>query len=311
MSPIGWIDSHKFDLHINGFRHPECPERLHVIRSEFEQSGIASKLERLEATPVDQELLKRVHRPDYVDALERLCEAGGAQLDPDTSVIRESWPAALNAAGAVTTAVDRVLSGHWHRAFCTVRPPGHHAPANRAMGFCLFNNIAIGAQAALEHEDIDRVAIIDWDAHHGNGTQSIFWKRSDVLYASWHQFPFYPGTGAAREEGESDGLGTTVNCPLPTGAGDAEFMQMWSERIVPALERFTPDLLLVSAGFDADARDPLTGLRVTADGFQKLSSAVVTWADAHCGGQIVSVLEGGYDLQALAEDARRHVETLL
>ena len=307
---VGWLDSPKFDRHVNGPLHPERPERLTAVREGLARTGLDARLERIEPPDVDLSLLKRLHAPDYVDAIEHLCRAGGGSLDPDTSIVAESWPAALAAAGAVEYAVRQVLEGAWKRAFCSPRPPGHHATPSRAMGFCLFGNASVGAQTALD-AGCRRVAILDWDVHHGNGTQDIFWSRADVLYASWHQYPFYPGTGRAEEVGEGDGTGFTVNCPLPAGAGDAEYMQVWKDRIRPALEDHAPEMLIVSAGFDADARDPLGGHQVTASGFEALSAAVVEWADQHCGGKLVSVLEGGYSLEALAEDVSLHLQTLL
>jgi acetoin utilization deacetylase AcuC-like enzyme len=179
------------------------------------------------------------------------------------------------------------------------------------MGFCLFGNAAVGAQTAIALGPTKKVAIIDWDVHHGNGTQAIFWERPDVFYASWHQYPLYPGTGLGTETGAGAGLGTTLNCPLPAGAGDREHLDAWHQRIRPALEQFEPELLIISAGFDSDGRDPLAGLCVTAAGFAELSRTVVEWADECCGGRVVSVLEGGYSLDALAEDVALHVETLL
>jgi acetoin utilization deacetylase AcuC-like enzyme len=310
MKKVGWLDSHDFDLHTNGYGHPECPERLTAVRDAFAQSGVESHLIRTEPRLVDRALLESIHLPAYVAAIERFCSSGGGQLDPDTAAVSESWPAALKAAGGVVDAVQNVLSGTWQRAFCSARPPGHHAAASRAMGFCLFDNVAIGAQAAL-NSGLTRVAILDWDVHHGNGTQSIFWERGDVFYASWHQYPFYPGTGAACEKGTAGGLGATLNCPLPAGSGDAEYLHAWREQILPALEDYQPELLILSAGFDADARDPLAGLAVTAHGFEMLSREVIEWSDRHCGGRVVSVLEGGYDLTALAEDVTLHVQTLL
>jgi acetoin utilization deacetylase AcuC-like enzyme len=297
-------------LHTNGYGHPERPERLHAIREAFARNGTEAQLIQTEPQAVNRELLESIHRPAYVAAIERFCAAGGGQLDPDTSAVCESWNAAQKAAGAVILGVRNVLGGVWNRAFCSVRPPGHHAPANRAMGFCLFNNVAIGAQDAL-NSGLKRAAILDWDVHHGNGTQSIFWERRDVFYASWHQYPFYPGTGAANETGIGDGLGTTLNCPLPARSGDAEYLHAWRERIRPALEEYKPEMLILSAGFDADARDPLAGLTVTASGFEKLSREIIEWADRSCNGRVVSVLEGGYNLSALAEDVTLHVQTLL
>jgi acetoin utilization deacetylase AcuC-like enzyme len=309
-----WFDSSLYDEHNNGPGHPERPERLTAVREGIAKRGLEGRLERREAGPVDRALLERLHDPKYVSEVEALCQAGGGRLDADTAVAARSWDAALRAAGSVVEAVDAVLdassaSSASRRAFCSVRPPGHHAERARGMGFCLFDNVAVGAEHALAR-GVPRIAIIDWDAHHGNGTQDLFWRRGDVLYASWHQYPFYPGTGALSDVGEGPGQGTTVNCPIAAGEGDAAFLNGWETQIRPALERFEPELLIISAGFDADERDPLAGLCVTPQGFSKLSESVMRWADSHTQGRVVSVLEGGYALDALAEDVALHLETL-
>ncbi len=306
---VAWLDSPAFDAHDEGRGHPERPERLRAIREGL--SRLESRLVRPAPRPATTAELSAVHDARYVEALRQRCAAGGGQLDPDTRVVPASWDAALLAAGAAVEATLGVLEGRFGRAFCSVRPPGHHARPDRAMGFCLFDNIAVAAQAAIDRGLVRKVAILDFDVHHGNGTQEIFWRRGDVLYASTHEFPFYPGSGDADEIGEAEGLGKTVNCPLPMGAGDAELLAAWQERIRPAFVEHGPDLVLVSAGFDADARDPLGQLEVTAAGFAELSQQVVRFADEHCQGRVVSVLEGGYDLGALREDVALHVETML
>lgn len=307
---MGWVDSPEFDLHHHEHGHPERPERLLAVREGLAQRGLDSRLRRELARPVNRSLLERLHLATYVSGIEQVCARGGGRLDADTSVVPESWEAALKSAGAVTQAVAHVLAGTWERAFCSVRPPGHHATASRAMGFCLFGNAAVGAQLALDL-GLQRVAILDWDIHHGNGTQSLFWNRNDVMYASWHQFPFYPGTGRAQDVGEGEGAGFTVNCPLPAGAGQAEYLAAWETKILPALDRTQPEMLIISAGFDSDARDPLGGHRLQAASYEALTARVVEWADKNCHGRIVSVLEGGYSLSALAEDVAVHVATLL
>ena len=309
---IGWFDSPIFDEHISpDSMHPESPARLHAIRDAVTKHDVYAQLARQAPSPIHFDFIRKIHTDDYVERLAAMCSHGGGRLDPDTSCVPRSWDAATHAAGAVVDAVDSVVTGKWQRAFCSVRPPGHHALSRGAMGFCLLNNIAIGAQSALEHPSIDRVAILDWDVHHGNGTQEIFWNRSDVFYASMHQFPFYPGTGAEHEAGAGHGLGRTVNCPLAMGSGDTELLAAWTNKVRPALETFKPHILLISAGFDGDRRDPLGGLNISAAGFETLSAAVVEWSNRHCNGQIVSVLEGGYDLEALGEDVRIHLETLV
>ena len=316
---MAWFDSLAFDWHEGPHGHPERPERHQAIRSVLEgkvregktRGGDEEELIPTAPTPVARSLLERVHDAGYIERLERLATFGGGNIDPDTYVGPHSVEAALLAAGAVSEAVDGVLAGRFRSAFCSVRPPGHHACRDRGMGFCLFNNVVVGAQRALMHPDVGRVAILDFDVHHGNGTEELTYERGDVFFASIHQYPSYPGTGDADRRGRGEGLSTNLNVPLPPGAGDEEFVAAFSERIGPALEKFAPDFLLISAGFDADARDPLAELEVTAAGFRRLSQQVVCWADAHVGGRIVSTLEGGYDLAALGEDVLAHVETLL
>jgi acetoin utilization deacetylase AcuC-like enzyme len=308
---VAWLDHESFDTHVAGAGHPERPERLRAIREALDAGGQAARLTAVvpEAASLDQ--LAAIHDRGYVEGVRDLIAAGGRMAGGETGVVEGSWEAATRAAGGVVQATLAVLDGTHRRAFCSVRPPGHHARPAQAMGFCLFDNVAVAAQAALDSGGAERVAILDWDAHHGNGTQEIFYSRSDVLFASWHQYPFYPGTGAEDERGAGDGEGATVNCPLPAGSDGRDFMKAWEGRVRPALEDFEPDLVLVSAGFDADHRDPLAGLQVTTAQFEELSAAVVAWADAHCQGRVVSVLEGGYDLDALGEDVARHVDTLL
>jgi acetoin utilization deacetylase AcuC-like enzyme len=307
---VGWIDSQRFDAHRGPARHPERPERLVAIRRRLLRDGLAAQLDRREPELVSAELLARVHEPAYIERVRTMAAEGGGMLDPDTWVVAASWEAAQLAAGGVAQAAREVMAGGWQRAFCLVRPPGHHAARDHGAGFCLFNNVAVGVEAALD-AGAERVAIFDWDVHHGDGTQAIFWGRDDVLYASCHQFPYYPGTGARDEVGGDAGRGTTLNCPLPAGAGDDELLAAWRQRVRPALADFAPDLVFVSCGFDADARDELAGLSVTTGGFETLSREVVAFADEVCGGRLVSVLEGGYDLEALADDAAVHVEALL
>lgn len=310
---VGWIDSPLFDQHNHGpgrDNHPERPARLQAIREGMVASGIATRVQRVLPSAVSRSLLTSIHDPHYVQMIETACAQGGGVLDADTAVVPASWDAACHAAGAVVDATQRVIDGTWDRAFCSVRPPGHHATADQGMGFCIFNNVAIGAQAAL-NAGLKRVAILDWDVHHGNGTQDIFWKRPDVLYISWHQAPFYPGTGAVDEHGEAEGGGTTLNCPIPEAAGDNAYLDAWHQHILPALNAFRPEMLFISAGFDGDRRDPIGGLCLSAQVFRLLTHEIVHWADHHCHGRVVSVLEGGYDLDALREDVPLHVAGLL
>jgi acetoin utilization deacetylase AcuC-like enzyme len=218
--------------------------------------------------------------------------------------------AALMAVSGLLTAIDEVMAGRLRNGFCAVRPPGHHAESTRAMGFCIFNNIAIGARYLQLHHQCKRVFIIDWDVHHGNGTQNSFYADPSVFYFSTHQYPFYPGTGSAKERGVDDGEGFTVNCPLSAGAGDQEILRLFNKELSVAVSAFQPDFILISAGFDAHRDDPLASLQVTDDGFSEMTHIVKGLAETYCGGRVVSCLEGGYDLAALARSVGRHLEVL-
>jgi len=271
--------------------HPERPARYDAVCEAVE----GSTAEVAEAPTAPIEALARVHDAAYVTAMERYCAAGGGQLDPDTVVNDCSFEAALRASGAAMAAVDAVLAGEVGSAFTCGRPPGHHAEAATPMGFCIVNHVAVAA-AHARARGIERVAVLDWDAHHGNGTQAMFWTDPSVLYVSLHQFPFYPGTGATSERGEEEGAGATVNVPLRAGTSQGEFLAAFRDAALPALRDFDPGLLLVSAGFDAHASDPLCQLGLRADAF-----AAMTRELRGIGAGPVMVLEGGYDLGALRD----------
>lgn len=293
--------------HDPGPGHPESPARLRAVLAALDRDRFAS-LDRVEAPPASREALERVHEPAHVARiLAGAPTQGMARLDEDTLMSPGSVEAALRAAGALTAAVDAVLDGSAERAFCAVRPPGHHATAREAMGFCLFNNVAIGAAHALAAHGLERVAIADFDVHHGNGTQDIFATEPRVLFVSSHQWPLYPGTGSAEETG----VGNLANAPLPPGTGTQGFRQAWSERLLPRLHAFAPQLVLISAGFDAHRDDPLAELQLGANDYAWLTGQLVDLARRHAGGRIVSTLEGGYDLRALAASAAAHVEALM
>jgi acetoin utilization deacetylase AcuC-like enzyme len=293
--------------HLTGRGHPERPERLTRILTELERVPLPGRVQSpvREAT---REELAWVHPPAYLEALAAL-EGKSAQLDADTPVSPQSWRAARLAAGAAISAVQKVMSGEARNAFALVRPPGHHAVPNHAMGFCLLNNVALAAEAALR-AGARRVLVLDWDVHHGNGTQEKFFARQDVLYQSVHQYPFYPGTGRADELGEAQGLGFTVNCGLPGGQGDADYGAVFEDLLLPIGDAYRPDLVLVSAGFDAHAEDPIGGMRVTERGFAAMCTGVRRLAESHCGGRLVLVLEGGYALEALARSVHACLEVL-
>jgi acetoin utilization deacetylase AcuC-like enzyme len=294
-------------LHDPGADHPESPARLRAVLAALDAPRFAA-VQRTEAPRATREQLLRVHTPEYVDHIFASAPpTGHARLDPDTVMSSGSLEAALRAAGAACAAVDAVLGGETERAFCAVRPPGHHATRDAAMGFCLFNNVAAAAAQAVATHGLERVAIVDFDVHHGNGTQDIFWREPRVLYASSHQMPLYPGTGAASE----CGCGNIFNAPLPPGAGSNAFRAAWEDQLLPALDCFRPQLLLISAGFDAEARDPLAQLQLQTDDYTWITQRLAELADHHARGRIISSLEGGYDLDALAECTAMHVATLL
>ena len=296
-----------FLQHEPGPHHPESPARLAHTLSLLDRAPVEG-LERRTPRPASEEELARVHSPALLRALAET-QGRRARIDADTATSPRSWEAALLAAGGAVEATREVLSGAARNAFALVRPPGHHAEPARAMGFCLLNNVAIAAEAARA-AGAQRVAILDWDVHHGNGTQAKFWDRRDVLYLSSHQFPFYPGTGAAEEVGEGPGEGFTVNCPLPAGQGDADYGAVFHDLFLPVVRDFRPDLLLISAGFDPHERDPIGGMEVTERGFAAMASAVARVAEETCGGKLVLLLEGGYDLDGLAQSVHACLHVL-
>jgi acetoin utilization deacetylase AcuC-like enzyme len=295
-------------LHNPGPGHPERPERLKSVLAALDHPDFAG-LDRREAPLATQAQIARVHGAVFVaELLEAIPKSGMARVDADTVMSPGSGNAALRAAGAAVAAVDAVLKGEAANAFCAVRPPGHHAEPDQAMGFCLFNSIAVGAAHAEAVHGVERIAIADFDVHHGNGTQTMTASRPEWLYASTHQYPFYPGTGSVRERGP---YGNIVNAPLASGDGSAEFRAAFEEVILPALDRFRPELLMISAGFDAHHRDPLASLTLDEGDFAWATEALVDMARHHAGGRMVSLLEGGYDLTALAASAAAHVRVLM
>ncbi|HEU0116960.1 MAG TPA: histone deacetylase [Thermomicrobiales bacterium] len=298
MRPTALLRSPRALEHDTG-GHPENPGRIRAIDAELARSGLLAGRPELSFGPAPLAAVERVHDPAYVAALREFATRGGGYLDADTIVRPESFDVALLAAGAGIAAVDAVIDGAARRAFVLMRPPGHHATPRRGMGFCLLNSVAIAAEQARAR-GADRVFILDWDVHHGNGTQDAFWERGDVVFCSLHQWPLYPGTGAADERGAGAGRGATINLPLPPGSGDAAYLAAFAATVLPAIAAARPDLLLISAGFDAHAADPLANMRVTAEGFAALARQAAAAADEVCGGRVVALLEGGYDPEALA-----------
>ena len=293
--------------HDTGHGHPERADRIRAVMDALDADAFAA-LDRREAPSADIADLDRVHPAGYVERLlAAVPDDGLVRIDPDTVVSPDSGEAALRAAGAIGAAIDAVVAGEATNAFCAVRPPGHHAEPGRSMGFCLFNNVAAGALHARAAHGLDKIAVVDFDVHHGNGTQAVFENDPGLLFASTHEYPLYPGTGAASETG----VGNVFNVPLAPGSGSAEFRTGVEDRILPALRAFQPDLVLISAGFDAHARDPLASLRLVEDDYAWITAELCAVAGEYSGGRLVATLEGGYDLDALAASVSAHVGEMM
>jgi acetoin utilization deacetylase AcuC-like enzyme len=308
--PISFISHPYYLKHETGRRHPEDPARLMAILRHLETTGMLAQLVQAEPREPSLDWLALAHTPEYISTVEAACTGGVKALDPDTSISPDSYRAALRAVGGALWAIDQVVEGHTVNAFVALRPPGHHAERERAMGFCLFNNIAIAARYAQKRYGLKRVLIVDWDVHHGNGTQHTFEDDPSVLFFSTHQFPFYPGTGRTSERGTGAGVGYTLNVPLAVGCGDGEYREVFEKILYPAAQAFKPELVLVSAGFDAHRDDPLAGMNVTEDGYAQMTSIVRDIAERYSEGRLVSLLEGGYNLEALARSVERHLHVL-
>jgi acetoin utilization deacetylase AcuC-like enzyme len=303
------VSDRRYLKHFAGRSHPERPERVAVMiemAEELRRAGIFTLSPR-EASIGELELC---HDPAYVAEVKRSASMPRYDFDPDTHTSPESYQTAVLAAGGVLTAVEAVMDGAADNAFASVRPPGHHALPTRAMGFCLFNNVAIAARYLIRRRGLKRVLVIDWDVHHGNGIQDIFYDSPEVLYFSTHQFPFYPGTGGLDEIGVGAGTGYTVNVPLPATFGDDEYLRVFDDVLAPVARQYRPEFILISSGFDAHFRDPLGGMQVTEGGFAALAQRVKLLAAECCGGRMAAALEGGYDLQALADSGRSVLEEM-
>ena len=291
--------------------HVENAERLEATISHLEQTGLKQQLTPIKPRAASIEELSLVHDKQHISHIQSVAQQGGNWLEPDTVMSSRSYEAALYAAGGAITATEAVMNGEVGSAFALVRPPGHHATAQRAMGFCLFNNIAIAAKHAIAKYKLERIGIIDFDVHHGNGTQGTFYDNPQVLYISTHQYPFYPGTGWLDETGSGAAKGPTINIPLPASCGDVEYLQSFSQIIVPAIKRFNPRLILVSAGYDAHGVDGLASMQVNVTGFARIVRIIKGLADELCDGRLALSLEGGYNLSALAASIKATFDILL
>jgi acetoin utilization deacetylase AcuC-like enzyme len=311
----GFVYHDKFLSHDTGIGHPEKPDRLKAITSYLIKTGVWQKLHHLMIDSAPIEIISKVHNPYHIKLVKDRCLLaridGYSTLDQgDTVVCEDSYEVALLAVGGVLAAVDAVVNGLLNNVFCAVRPPGHHAESETPMGFCLFNNVAVAARYAQEKFGLKRIAIIDWDVHHGNGTQEIFYSDPTVFYVSLHQYPFYPGTGAQTEAGDRNGKGFNLNCPMREGSGEKEYIDAFKREVIPKLEGYMPELVLISAGFDAHKDDPLAGINLTEDSFQIMTEMVAGLAKKYSQGRIISVLEGGYNLNSLSMSVEKHLEVL-
>ena len=314
MNKTGFLYDERYQQHLTGNYHPEIPDRLPAVFKGVKDAGLLEKLTLIEAVPADLKWIELVHDADYVKRFESACSIGDNIFDsPDNQMCSVSYEIALLAVGGVLEATRQVMEGQLHNAFCAVRPPGHHAEVDKAMGFCYFNNVAIAARYIQKEWGIKRVGIVDFDVHHGNGTQHIFERDPTVFYYSIHQHPTfaYPGTGREFELGKDAGHGYTKNSPVLPGQGDKEYKQLLQRDLFPAFADFKPEVLLVSSGFDAHIHDNMSDIKLTTDGFTWIIEKINEMAVGYARGRLISVLEGGYSIKRLPELARNHIEVLL
>ncbi|MEK6786983.1 MAG: histone deacetylase [Nitrospirota bacterium] len=312
MGKTGLVYHPAYLEHDMGLGHPESPNRLRAIVQRLEESGVAARLVRIEPRKAEDEWITQVHNSNYLASLTRHAPASGrVSLDPDTSMSPGTLQAAYLAAGGALAAVDAIMAQEVDHVFCAVRPPGHHAEAGQAMGFCFFNNVAIAARYLQKKYGLTRVLIVDWDVHHGNGTQHSFEDDPSVLFFSTHQYPHYPGTGRGTERGKGAGEGFTINVPMEAGEGDDDYRAVFQKVLVAAADDFKPEFVIISAGFDAHKDDPLASMGLTESGYAELTEIVAGIATRHANGRILSSLEGGYNLTALAASVEAHIKTLL
>lgn len=308
----GFIFDERFLDHDTGLHHPERPERLVAVMEALANQPWRDALLGLAATPADVAVIESIHSLDYIRRAEATCRSGAPFLDTrDVSISDSSCDVAKLAAGTPLVLADAIVAGTIANGFAALRPPGHHAEHDAAMGFCLFNNVAILARYLQHRHGVDKVAIVDWDVHHGNGTQHSFEQDPSVLYVSTHQYPYYPGTGSASETGSGRGRGATLNCPMPGGATDTAYERAFAEQILPRLDAFAPEFIIISAGFDAHRDDPLADVQLSTACFGWMTDRLLEVADHHAGGRLVSVLEGGYHVDRLGECVSLHLERLL
>ncbi len=313
MKRTGFVYDDCYLRHDTGGYHPECPERLSATIKWLESSGLLPQLARLPAVRADQRWIEAVHNIHYIIRFEEACNFGLSEFEhPDNAICRETYEVAYYAVGGVLQALTAVMAGEVDNAFCAVRPPGHHAEVDKPMGFCYFNNVAIGARYLQQKHGVGRVAIIDFDVHHGNGTQHIFDQDPTVFYYSIHEHPSfaYPGTGREFEKGSGPGQGYTVNSPVLPGRGDEDYRRLMTQDMVPAVKRFDPEFIIVSAGFDAHVSDMMSGVNLSTDGYDFITEMLVNLAERCCGGRMVSVLEGGYNLDVLPLLIENHLKIM-
>ncbi|MEW5806242.1 MAG: histone deacetylase [Acidobacteriota bacterium] len=311
-SRTAFIYHEEYLRHDTGALHLESERRLAAIVEHLKKTGTWERLLHIKPEKADEKWILKIHTLKYLEYVKESCATGAKVLDfADTAVCLESCDIALLAVGGVLAAIDAVMKGIAKNAFCAVRPPGHHAERDRAMGFCLFNNVAIGAKYLQDEHQLKKIAIIDWDVHHGNGTQNSFYEDPMVLYVSLHQYPHYPGTGSHLEKGKGAGEGYTLNFPMPAGSGEELYLKVFEHRIIPALHDFKPDFILISAGFDAHANDPLSNTSLTEESYARMTEFLKRVSQVHCNDRIVSVLEGGYDLIALGSSVEAHLLELM
>jgi acetoin utilization deacetylase AcuC-like enzyme len=300
----GIVKDERYLRHDAGFGHPESPQRLGATYAMLDAPDMAGKFVEIEPRYATHEEIGMIHSPSYINLVASTAGRAFVALDPDTAATPESYDVAKLAVGGLFNAIDSVVSGEVDNAFALVRPPGHHAGVSNAAGFCLFNNVAIGAMHAIMKYTMNRILVVDWDLHHGNGTQAQFYDDNRVLYFSTHQYPYYPGTGAIEEIGRGKGLGYNINIPLRPGTDNAQYVKIFRKIIYPLSMKFKPDIVLISAGFDPYYKDPLGGMKVTSDGFAYLTRILMDIADNCCGGKLVLTLEGGYHITGLAESIK-------